>query len=247
MQKGLHQSFHFSLMEIGQNPEYVCDSGLCSTTSATGLDLALLLQRLDEEERKKNPFKVIILNAQSYDGVIHDLNKIFSCIVEIAPSLETIIIDEAWGAWTRFDQTLSKNSALVAARNIAQTKNINFVVTHSAHKSLFTLRQGSLLHCIGNNEIQEKLRNAHYRIHTTSPSNSILASLDLSCTQMRNEGQMFASRSLQLAKLLRSNIDSLLSSFSVVQSRIDTKIKTPCMQDSTKVWISTGKSELSGE
>ncbi len=247
VQKGLHQSFHFALVEQRQIPEYVDDIDICRNTGATALDLQRLLKKIKAAEKTDNPFQVVIINSQSYEGVIHKLDKILLQIASAGPSINTIIIDEAWGAWSVFDANLCEHTGLLAARKLRQTHSIDVVVTHSAHKSLFALRQASLLHCVGSNKLQNRLRDARYRLHTTSPSYAILTSLDLARAQMQNEGQKYSSRCIQLAEKLRLSISKELNSFSLIDMNISRACNTPLLLDPTKVWINTSDTKLSGE
>lgn len=247
VQKGMHQSFHFALSSANVDPVYVEDTDVCSATGATALNLPVLLEELEEAERSGRPFEVVIVNSQSYEGVMHKLDVIFERIALAAPSLECIIVDEAWGAWSVFNKALSEHTGLSAARSINDKYDIDVVVTHSAHKSLFALRQSSLLHCIGSEQLQKRLCDKRYCLHTTSPSYTILSSLELSIDHAHNEGQMYAYSCERLASKLAESIQSKLKCFSLITQTVESSDDTPVVFDPTKIWISTRGINYSGE
>ncbi|WP_261336756.1 beta-eliminating lyase-related protein [Rhizobium leguminosarum] len=82
-------------------------------------------------------------------------------------------------------------------------------VTHSTHKTLTTTRQGSMIH-IWDQEFKEKTEEAFYeayRMHTsTSPSYTILASLDVGRRQVEMEGYGLVQRNLELAMTLHEQL-----------------------------------------
>ncbi|GGW62186.1 hypothetical protein GCM10010381_54110 [Streptomyces xantholiticus] len=69
------------------------------------------------------------------------------------------------------------------------------MVTRSAHRSPSALRQGSYLHLIGADEVQERAAQELFQLHTTSPSRPAPAGLDLARAQVTSEGE----RLVQLA------------------------------------------------
>ncbi len=81
--------------------------------------------------------------------------------------------------------------------------------THSTHKKLSSLRQGSMLH-IWDEEFKRKVEDSFheaYMTHTsTSPSYPILASLDLARRQAELEGFELVQKSVEMAMTLRAKI-----------------------------------------
>ncbi|MCB1022370.1 MAG: ornithine decarboxylase [Acidobacteria bacterium] len=83
-------------------------------------------------------------------------------------------------------------------------------VTQSTHKTLTSLRQGSVIHI----QDQDFTRKAHdafeeaYMTHTsTSPNYQILASLDVGRRQVELEGYELVTKSVELAMTLRQRIE----------------------------------------
>ena len=82
--------------------------------------------------------------------------------------------------------------------------------THSTHKTLTALRQGSMIHIYDQDFAQKVAEGFHeaYMAHTsTSPNYQILASLDLGRRQAALEGFELVQRQLEYAMKLRDAID----------------------------------------
>ena len=86
---------------------------------------------------------------------------------------------------------------------------IRAYATHSTHKKLSSLRQGSMIH-IWDEDYKRLVETAFheaYMTHTsTSPSYQILASLDLARRQAELEGFEMVQKSMELAMALRARI-----------------------------------------
>ena len=88
---------------------------------------------------------------------------------------------------------------------------VRVYATHSTHKTLTALRQGSMIH-VHDQDFEHHTRNAFneaYMTHTsTSPNYQILASLDVGRRQVELEGHEMVARSIELAMMLRERIDA---------------------------------------
>lgn len=86
---------------------------------------------------------------------------------------------------------------------------IRVYATHSTHKTLTSLRQGSMIH-VHDQDFERKTRpafNEAYMTHTsTSPNYQILASLDIGRRQLELEGYEMVRDSVALAMMLRKQI-----------------------------------------
>ncbi|NKM36580.1 aminotransferase class I/II-fold pyridoxal phosphate-dependent enzyme, partial [Rhizobium laguerreae] len=86
---------------------------------------------------------------------------------------------------------------------------VRVYASQSTHKTLTTMRQGSMIH-IWDQEFKEKTEEAFYeayRMHTsTSPSYTILASLDVGRRQVEMEGYGLVQRNLELAMTLHEQL-----------------------------------------
>ena len=88
---------------------------------------------------------------------------------------------------------------------------VRVYATHSTHKTLTSLRQGSMIH-VWDQDFKDKTEEAFheaYMTHTsTSPNYQILASLDVGRRQVELEGYELVQRQVDLAMTLRERITS---------------------------------------
>ncbi len=86
---------------------------------------------------------------------------------------------------------------------------VRVYVTHSTHKTLTSLRQGSMIH-VYDQDFEQLVSEAFheaYMTHTsTSPNYQILASLDVGRRQLELEGYEFVRHSVGLAMMIRRQI-----------------------------------------
>jgi len=86
---------------------------------------------------------------------------------------------------------------------------VRVYATHSTHKTLTSLRQGSMIH-VWDQDFKDKAEDAFheaYMTHTsTSPNYQILASLDVGRRQVELEGYELVQRQLELAMNLREQV-----------------------------------------
>jgi arginine decarboxylase len=88
---------------------------------------------------------------------------------------------------------------------------VRVYATHSTHKTLTALRQGSMIHVHDQDfELRtEEMFDEAYMTHTsTSPNYQILASLDVGRRQVELEGYEMVERSVELAMTLRRRVNS---------------------------------------
>ena len=133
----------------------------------------------------------------------------------VAAALRGIVLlfDEAWSAYAFFHPHFIDFSALHAAASLADGPGFSYrsclrvYCTQSTHKTLSALRQGSMIHYRDPLLADLGYRDAlieSYRAHaTTSPSSSILASLDVARRQAQLEGTRLIDRALRLAEAFR--------------------------------------------
>ena len=86
---------------------------------------------------------------------------------------------------------------------------IRVYVTHSTHKTLTSLRQGSMIH-VHDQDFQHKVSDTFheaYMTHTsTSPNYQILASLDVGRRQVELEGFELVKKQVEMAMVLREKV-----------------------------------------
>jgi len=95
---------------------------------------------------------------------------------------------------------------------------VRVYATHSTHKTLTALRQGSMIHVFDRDferRVEDPFHEAYMTHTSTSPNYQILASLDVGRRQVELEGYRLVSESVDLSLLLRERIrrDALLSKY----------------------------------
>jgi arginine decarboxylase len=88
---------------------------------------------------------------------------------------------------------------------------IRIYSTQSTHKTLSSIRQGSMIHIYDEEFERKAVDSFHesYMTHiSTSPNYQILASLDIARRQAQFEGYELVEKSIEMAMLLRSKIQS---------------------------------------
>jgi arginine decarboxylase len=124
-----------------------------------------------------------------------------------------LLFDEAWSAKAYFHPRMIECSAMRAAWDLSRAPDFDYVnnlrvyATQSTHKSLSALRQGSMIHYrdpqMNRPEVNQVFEQA-YRAHcTTSPSATIVASLDVARRQAQLEGALLIERCMRLAERVR--------------------------------------------
>jgi len=117
-----------------------------------------------------------------------------------------------YAAWrAEFDPSTAPDEALLAERlrPDPDRARVRVYATQSTHKTLTSLRQGSMIH-VADQEIEARVQEVFdeaYLTHTsTSPNYQIVASLDAGRRQVELEGYELIRRSVQLAMTLRERI-----------------------------------------
>lgn len=147
----------------------------------------LLAQLLDAQEQD-DPYQLVILNGQSYDGLIYNTPAILEYLLTNGVQTRRFLIDEAWSSANYFDERTKHNCAMNISPLLDEHPDLVVVSTQSAHKTLSCMRQASMIHFRGEQRWRHSLNLSRFRTHTTSPSYPILASLDLARAQMEMHG-----------------------------------------------------------
>lgn len=206
--RNCHQSIHFHAQSIGAEihyliPDIKTKEGEISAWSYDNLERTLL--NLQESGKACD---IVILTAQSYEGVIYDIPGVLARLLNAGISTRRFFIDEAWGSLNYFSEDTQSMTAMNIDSLLEKYPDLDVICTHSAHKSLFCLRQASIIHCRGSSSLPERIEIAKYRIHTTSPSYPIIASLDTAQAMMANHGKSLAAHSRVLLKKFIAGISS---------------------------------------
>jgi len=208
MDKNCHQSLHFMFHSLNAKVDYLQPKFHCEKSGRSAWDIDSFLEMVREAEQVGGGYEIIVLTAQSYEGVIYNIPKIMRALLDSGVRTRRFLIDEAWGAANYFNPELRAISAMNIDTLIEQYPELEVVCTQSAHKSLSALRQGSMIHFRGGKELRERLNIAKFRFHTTSPSYPILASLDLAQAQMASEGAWRVSKAIALSEGFKTKLQN---------------------------------------
>jgi arginine decarboxylase len=127
---------------------------------------------------------------------------------------ERLRAPEYRGAYEQHRAELPDDDESLLARRLMPDParaRVRVYATQSTHKTLTSLRQGSMIHVHDQDFMQKVQESFHeaYMTHTsTSPNYQILASLDIGRRQVALEGYELVARQLESAARLRNAIDT---------------------------------------
>ena len=191
LDRNCHKSVHHGVVLSGAHPIYL-DSSVNKKFSLFGpVPKRAILKAIEEHPDAE----ALVLTSCTYDGLRYDLQP----VIEAAHSRGIkVVIDEAWYGFARFHPDF-RPTALEAGADYA---------TQSTHKVLSAFSQASMIH-VNDADFNEHIFRENFNMHTsTSPQYSMIASLDIARKQAVMEGYKLLSRTLALAKELRTQINS---------------------------------------
>jgi arginine decarboxylase len=140
--------------------------------------------------------KALLLVSPTYHGVCGDVGAIAHLAHQHGIPL---IVDEAHGAHFGFHQDLPPAALTLGADLVVQ----------SSHKTLSALTQAAMLHQQGSLVDARRVSSMLQMLQSSSPSNLLLASLEGTCQQMREEGQALMAQTLAIAYTARKRIKTV--------------------------------------
>lgn len=140
--------------------------------------------------------KAIFLTSPNYYGVTQDSYSIVKICHEHGLP---VLVDEAHGAHFIFHESFPPSALKAKADLVAQ----------SAHKTLSSLTQSSLLHYNKGIIDLHRLQSALLILQTTSPSYLLTVSLDASRWQMVNYGREIWQKAIDLAEYARAELNRI--------------------------------------
>lgn len=233
--RNCHKSHHYGIVLAGGKPLYLDafwkkEYALYGAVSLTGTTIHGIVDKLKELQQKGllNKVKMLLLTNCTFDGIVYNPEKVMEEVLKIKPDIY-FLWDEAWFAFARFFPTTRRRTAMYAAqklqKKIGSGVELHVYSTQSTHKSLSSLRQGSMIHVFDSmfSKVKNAFHEAYYTHTSTSPNYQILASLDLSRRQADLEGFKMVSSTYQKAQTLRKCIkdDPEISKFFTVLSEED--------------------------
>lgn len=232
-----HKSHHYGMVLSGALPVYL-DSYPVSKYSMYGaVPLKAIKSKLLalKEAGRMDSVKMLLLTNCTFDGIVYNVQKVMHEILAIKPDM-IFLWDEAWFAFAGFTPIYKQRTAMYSARMLHKKYSsekyrkkyeenklkekpelmpdpdlvkIRVYATQSTHKTLSSLRQGSMIHIYDESfrrKVEDSFHEA-YKTHTsTSPSYQILASLDAGRRQVMFEGYEMVEKSIEMAMVLRSKI-----------------------------------------
>lgn len=197
--RSMHQSVHFALDRLGAEVHYAP-----TTPEDAEHGVITALRRAHAEGVA---YDVVVIGVSAYDGALVQMRRFLAALHELTATTGCrVLVDEAWTAIHAFHPTLRRNAAVPSIREALDDHPdwpASFLVTQSTHKSMLALRQGSYVHVLGPESLRADVDAAVYRVHTTSPSLPIVASLDIARAHAVAEGERLVDRALGLAERIR--------------------------------------------
>ncbi len=234
-----HKSHHYGMMLGGALPSYLDSYPLHEYSMYGAVPLGEIKQRLlaYRDAGKLDQVKMLLLTNCTFDGIVYNVEKVMEECLAIKPDL-VFLWDEAWFAFAAFTPTFRQRTAMATAKKLVkkyrsaayreqyeqrqQAKpgepdvlpdpdkvRVRVYATQSTHKSLTSLRQGSMIHIYDqdfNQKVAEPFNEAFMTHTSTSPNYQILASLDLGRRQAELEGYEMVQKQIELAMSIREQV-----------------------------------------
>lgn len=216
-----HKSHHYAMILSGAEPIYMDPYPLSAYSMYGGVPLADILAQLEglRAAGKLERARMLLLTNCTFDGITYDPLRVMREVLKVKRDM-IFVWDEAWFAYARCTPTLRRRTAMWAAerlrREIAEGvgpagARVRVYATQSTHKTLTSLRQGSMIH-VYDQDFERLSADAFeeaYMTHTsTSPNYQIIASLDVGRRQVELEGYELVTRQVELAMAVRQRIHS---------------------------------------
>lgn len=182
--------------------------------------------------------KMLLLTNCTFDGVVYNVERVMEEVLAIKPDI-VFLWDEAWWAFARFSYVLRQRTAMHVAQKLARKYRtpeyraayeahinglgkgeeprmpdpdkvrIRVYATQSTHKTLTSMRQGSMIHIWDEDFARKSEESFHeaYMTHTSTSANyQILASMDVGRRQVEFEGFELVEKAIELGLLLRRTV-----------------------------------------
>jgi arginine decarboxylase len=239
--RNCHKSHHYALMLGGAQVTYLDSYPLDEYSMYGAVPLATITDCLRDYQAagRLDKVKMLSLTNCTFDGIVYDVERVMNACLAIKPDL-VFLWDEAWFAFAGFHPIYRRRTAMASARRLQQRYRshayakeyaearasqddtvaampdpdrvrLRVYATQSTHKTLTSLRQGSMIHVL-DEDFQHRNEEAFdeaYMTHTsTSPNYQILASLDVGRAQAELEGYQLVQRQAELAMNLMDAVDN---------------------------------------
>jgi arginine decarboxylase len=188
-----HQSTYAGLILSGAVPVYAKPT----LHKLSGFYPVIGSKEINTLLNKNKDIIVVHLTSPTHIGFMPNIEK----IRELTQKKNIpLIVDEAHGSHFQFHEELPTSAIALGAD----------IVIQSTHKTIGSLTQTSMLHLVKTNHVSgTKLQSILRLLQSSSPSTLFVMSLDAARYQMANEGERLLTRTLQLSRQLRRNINSI--------------------------------------
>lgn len=200
-----HKSHHHSALMInGGIPIFIEDDrndfGMVGPVKLDAMDEDKLRQAIKDNPlvedkdawKKERPFRVGIIENNTYDGTTYNVRTI---VDKIGHLCDYIFFDEAWGAFMKFHPVFKGRFGMSLELT---EKDPGLYVTQSTHKQLAGMSQASQIHAKDKHiegqprRLNHKRMNEVYMMHmSTSPFYPMFASLDVGAQMMKGKNGFF--------------------------------------------------------
>lgn len=192
--RNCHRSILTGLIMSGADPLWLVPKRL----DEWGIWGSVVPEDVEELLQANKDVAAVWITNPTYEGVVSDIKSIsLICKKYNVP----LLVDEAHGCLWNFNKHLPISSLELGAD----------AIVHSLHKTGGSMSQSSMLH-IGENSMLnvDKIEKALKLLHTTSPSITLLASLDASRAHLESDaGKRQIHNAIKNAKYLRKRIDNI--------------------------------------
>lgn len=187
-----HRSAYGGLILSGAIPHYIH----APYQNEMGIPGQITSYLMETSLRKHRSAKTVLVTSPNYYGLSADSRALSELVHSYGlPYLQ----DEAHGAHFTFHPRFEEPAMKAGAD----------MVVHSAHKTLGSLTQSSLLHWHDGRIALERVRSVLRMMQSTSPSYLLTASLDATRWQMVNFGQELWEGAIELAEMARQEINAM--------------------------------------
>jgi arginine decarboxylase len=231
-----HKSHHYAFVLAGAHPVYLDSYPLQKYTMYGAVPIEEIERNLLalKAAGKLDRVRMLVLTNCTFDGLTYDPVRVMQRVLAIKPDM-IFLWDEAWFAYARFNPMLRRRTAMDAASTLrrlyrsseyriayANRKDgdepmadptevrVRVYATQSTHKTLTSLRQGSMIH-VYDEDFEQRASTALLEAlmtHTsTSPNYQIIASLDAGRRQVELEGYELVEKTIDLAMTLRKRVN----------------------------------------
>ena len=188
-----HRSIFAGMVLAGFDPVWVTPD----VDPESGFALSIGEQRLRDAFAREPATRAALLVEPSWLGLLSDVAAAARVCAEHGAAL---VCDQAWGAHFGFHPDLPASALALGADGISI----------SAHKTLSSFTQGALLLARAGGVLDlGRLAQAFDTLFTTSPSGTLMASLDRTRALLESEGERLLGDALRLAAQARERLAAI--------------------------------------